>query len=365
MTTSTIVILGTFLTSMVCGFGFIYAILKFCEARKIYDLPDTRKIHSKAVPRLGGVAFIPSMLIAFIIALLVIATEEHLISFNLWSIFFFISLTLIFLTGTIDDIIGLTPSWKFLVEIIVACLLPLSGLYINNLHGILGIHEIPYFAGFLLTILVVVFINNAINLIDGIDGLAACLSLLALSGFLYFFVRHDIFAYSILIAGLLGVLVSFLFFNLFGDAERKNKIFMGDSGSLSLGYILGFLCVKCSMDNPTILPCNDVDFIMAYSLLSVPLLDAVRVFFVRISHHVSPFKADNNHIHHKFMRLGFTQHQALAAILVIAIGYIALNSLLVNHASITIIILVDILLYAILNVFLNRHKLPQNPGNVS
>ncbi len=354
MTTSTIITITAFLISVLCGFVFINAILKFCQARKIFDIPNSRKIHSKAVPRLGGVAFIPSMLIAIIFALSFIDTEGRFVSFNLWTIYFLIGITLIFWTGTIDDIIGLTPIWKFIMQIIAASFLPLSGLYINSLHGVFGIHEISFAVGLPLTILVMVFINNAINLIDGIDGLAACISLLALSGFLYFFTSHGVITYSILIASLLGVLVAFLYFNIFGDAQKKNKIFMGDSGSLSLGYILGFLCVKCSMENQTVISCNDADFIMAYSLIAIPMLDAVRVFIVRISHHVSPFKADNIHIHHKFMRMGLTQHQTLAAVIAIAICYIALNYLMVDIVNNTVIILVDIIVYAILNAVLNR-----------
>ena len=92
--------------------------------------------------------------------------------------------------------------------------------------------------------LTIVFIDNAINLIDGIDGLAASLSIIALSGFLYMFIVQNVWSYSILIAGLIGVLVAFMYFNLFGSAENNRKIFMGDSGSLTLGYLLGFSLYK-------------------------------------------------------------------------------------------------------------------------
>ena len=134
--------------------------------------------------------------------------------------------------GIVDDILGLSPLIKFIVQIIAACALPLSGLYINNMYGFFGIHEIPYYIGFPLTVLTIVFIDNAINLIDGIDGLAASLSIIALSGFLYMFIVQNVWSYSILIAGLIGVLVAFMYFNLFGSAENNRKIFMGDSGSL-------------------------------------------------------------------------------------------------------------------------------------
>lgn len=361
MDTSALITIIAFLTSALCSFIFILAILRFCEARNIYDFPDARKIHSKAVPRLGGISFIPSMLISFVIALSVIKTEERLVTLNLWSLYFLMGITLIFLMGMIDDFIGLAPLCKFGVQIVAACTLPLSGLYIDNLHGTLGLYEIPHIFGILLTILIVVFITNAINLIDGIDGLAAGLSLLAFLGFLWSFMRQGDFTYSTLTAGLIGVLVSFLYFNLFGDMEKKTKIFMGDSGSLTLGFILGFLCVKCSKTTiPCVPPCDDVEFIMAYSLVLVPMLDAARVFIVRIAHHVSPFKADNRHIHHKLMRLGLTQRQALITILVIAIGYLPLNHLLVNVTDNTITIGADILVYTLLNIMLNGRELSSN-----
>ncbi len=346
-------IIIAFLTSALCGFAFIPAILKFCKTREIYDMPNVRKIHTTAIPRLGGISFIPSMLISSLIALSLLDVAQGSITVNAWTASFLASVTLIFCVGAVDDIRGVLPWGKFCVQIAAAAFLPLSGLYVNNLHGIFGMHEISCLVGIPLTILIIVFTTNAINLIDGIDGLGACLSLLAFAGFLYVFTTHGAFIYSILVAGMLGVLVAFLFFNLLGDARRRSKIFMGDSGSLSLGFILGFLCVKCSMDNPAFFRCDDVDFIMAYSLVLVPMLDAACVFVVRLAHRTSPFKADNNHIHHKLMRLGLTQHQSLAALLSLAVAYLVLNYLLANTTNNTVTILADIITYAILRALLS------------
>lgn len=351
-----IYVIGTivvFIISATCGLVFIPAILNFCKAKNLYDIPNARKVHKNAVPRLGGISFMPSMFLSFAVALLYINSSEELITINLWSLYFLISILLIYGMGITDDILGLSPLVKFVVQIVAACMLPFSGLYLNNMYGFMGVHEIPFFIGAPLTVLAIVFIDNAINLIDGIDGLAASLSIIALVGFLVIFITQDVWTYAILIAGLIGVLVAFLYFNLFGDPDKNRKIFMGDSGSLTLGFILGFLCVKYSMQNPNVIIKHDIDFIMAFTLLIVPMFDVVRVFMVRIYHKKSPFLADKRHIHHKFMAAGLSQHQTLLTIIAIALAYIALNYNLLQHMSNTCVFIVDVALYIILNLILN------------
>jgi UDP-GlcNAc:undecaprenyl-phosphate GlcNAc-1-phosphate transferase len=164
-----------------------------------------------------------------------------------------ISLLIIYSTGIVDDLIGLDAKVKFATQIIAACILPFCGLYINNLYGLFGIHAIPYYIGFPLTILTIVFIDNAMNLIDGIDGLSASLSIIALAGFAYCFIHNGLIVYAILIAGLIGILVTYLYFNIWGDPNKNRKIFMGDSGSLTLGFILGFLFVKALRNDPRVM----------------------------------------------------------------------------------------------------------------
>ncbi len=347
-------IIGVFLISMVCGAVSIPLLLNYSKVKKLYDIPDARKIHHSAVSRLGGIAFMPSMFLSFAAALLFLDSNEHLITINLWSLYFLISIMLIYVMGIIDDVFGLTPSTKFLIQIIAACILPLSGLYINNLYGFMGIHEIPYYIGFPLTVLVIVFIDNAINLIDGIDGLAASISVIALGGFLYMFCCQRIWSYAILIAGLIGVLVSFLYFNIFGDAGKNRKIFMGDSGSLTLGFIIGFLCVKYSMDNNLVIQSHKFHFIMTFTMIIVPMFDVVRVFTVRIFHHKSPFVADKSHIHHKFMKAGMTQRQTLVTIILISVFYVLLNKLLLCCLCSTVIFFIDVFVFAAINLVLNR-----------
>lgn len=349
-------IIGTFIISLLCGFIFTPIILRICKKKGLYDIPNERKVHKNATPRLGGISFFPSMLTASVAVLLFMSyTEQNTLPVNLWSAMFLIGLLLIYLTGIIDDLIGLNAKTKFLVQIITACLFPFAGLYVNNLYGLFGIGEIPYYVGIPLTIFLIVFIDNAINLIDGIDGLATGLSFIALAGFLAYFVYHGVFLYTycILAAGMMGVLVAFGYFNLFGDAERNTKTFMGDSGSLSLGFILGFLTVKCAMDNTNIWPTRDDAVLVPLTLLFVPMADVVRVTLHRMRHHKPLFNADKNHIHHKLMRAGVSQHMALVMILALALCYIGINCLLYNVVSPTIIFVIDAALYCMVNECIN------------
>lgn len=346
-------VIGVLLLSSACGFVFIPAILRFCKERHIYDLPGDRKIHKDAIPRLGGIAFLPSMLLSFAMALSALEPIQNKVSLSLWTIYFLLALLLIYAMGIIDDVVGLNAVTKFVVQIAAACLLPLGGLYLNNLHGLLGIHDIPYWIGFPLTVFVIVFIDNALNLIDGIDGLAACLSIIALSGFCYMFAVQGVWVYSILIAGLTGVLVSFSYFNIFGKKDRNNKIFMGDAGSLTLGFILGFLSVKYSMCNLSVISSSDSDVFMAFTMLFVPMFDAARVFIVRVWHGVSPFMADKRHIHHKLMAAGLSQHSTLFCIVGLDVFYIMLNLFMLKTISITMVLFIDVILFVAFNLTIN------------
>ena len=356
-----IYIAGTLLISMVCGLISIPLIINFCYKHNIFDMPTARKVHKRGIPRLGGVCFLPSMLAAILAVVPMLNSHSETgneVTISLWSCMFFLSLALIYSTGLTDDIVGLGPKTKLGVQILAASFLPLSGLYINNLYGLFGIHEIPYWIGFAITVFMIVFIDNAMNLIDGIDGLCGGVALIALSGFLYCFMCSGMLVYSMLIAAMIGVLCSFLYFNVFGTVENKRKIFMGDSGSLTIGFILGFLWVKFCMSTPKAMPFRDDSIVISFSLIIVPLLDVVRVSLVRLMHGKPIFSADKNHIHHKMLRTGMTQHQALAAILTMCITFIAVNMLLITVVSATVIAITDIVLWVaiqqIINIFIRR-----------
>ena len=341
-----------FVLSMICGFIVIPSILNFCYKRELYDIPEARKVHTQAVPRLGGVAFLPSMLLAFVVSIFVVAsvTGREQVTLSLWSFMFLVSIILVYTVGLIDDIVGVAPRVKFLVQILAASLMPFSGLYINNLYGFMGIETIPFCIGAPLTVFVIVFIDNALNLIDGIDGLAGGLSVLSLVGFLYCFQREGLFVYSVLIAGLIGVVVSFLYYNMYGGKNHKYKIFMGDSGSLTLGFMLAFLLVKFTMHNPNVMPFRSDSLLISFTLLIVPCFDVVRVILSRLYDRQPLFKADKRHIHHKLLRCGLSQHCALLSILGLQIAFVVVNVVLYSFLSINYIVLVDVLAFIAFNI---------------
>lgn len=353
----TIYLLGAFLLSFICGMVFTPLILDFCKRKKLYDIPNERKVHKNATPRLGGLSFFPSMILAFVLFLLISYKNNQLdYTFNIWSASYLAGLVIIYVVGIIDDLIGLTAKTKFIAQIAAATLLPLTGLYINNLYGLFGIYEIPYYVGIFFTIFTIVFICNAINLIDGIDGLAGSISLMALGGFLGYFIYYNVFTYTytVLAAGMMGALVAFLYYNLFGSSEKNTKIFMGDSGSLSLGFTLGFFAIKTAMDNNAVWDTMRPEgFLYPLVLLFVPIADVVRVTFYRLFHGYPLFDADKNHIHHKLMRAGLSQHQALAFILSFSVVIYAISYLLYGQLSSTIIVIIDTLLYILVNIILN------------
>ncbi|WP_077195993.1 MraY family glycosyltransferase [Prevotella ihumii] len=351
-----------FTLSTTYGLIFIPRILRYCKDRKLYDIPNQRKVHKNPIPRLGGISFLPSMLIATIIALLAwsYTNDGKKIEISPWTIYFALGLFIIYAIGLIDDVFGVSAKKKFLVQIFVSSLPPIAWLYINNFYGFLGIEQVSFWVGAPLTVFILVFIMNAINLIDGIDGLSAGLSLIALVGFFYCFFSEGIWIYSILIAGLIGVLIPFLYYNVFGDAEKGQKIFMGDSGSLTIGYILGVLLVKFCMVNPHIAAYRKESIFLSITLLIVPIFDVCRVIIVRLIHKQGIFRPDKNHIHHKLMRTGISQHQALISILALAMFFIGFNMLCLNILDTTLTILTDICIYSIFNIFILNYFIRKN-----
>lgn len=345
-----IYLLGAFFLCAFCGFIITPMILNFCKRKNLYDIPNARKIHKSLVPRLGGISFLPSIMITFIVMLIICTySNEQLIMVSVGSAGFMLGAVILYLIGILDDLIGLKAKTKLIAQIAAASLLPFTGLYINNLYGLFGIYEIPYYIGVPLTILIIVFIDNAINMIDGIDGLASGLSLLALLGFLAYFVYYNVFisSYCILVTGLIGTLIAFMYFNIYGKTENNNKLFMGDSGSLTLGFSLGFLAIKCAMNNTATWPNRPESIIIPMSLLFVPAVDLVRVTLYRICHHLPLSMADKNHIHHKLIQAGLSQHQALGIIISLALLIDVTNYCLFAQIGSTWLLVIDIIIYGL------------------
>ncbi|ADV44887.1 MraY family glycosyltransferase [Bacteroides helcogenes] len=350
-------IILTFLMSAFIARVLIPRILLISMRKKLFDIPDERKVHTKAIPRLGGVSFFPTTLFSFCL----VYAFRLLDGDNISSVYagyllpelllFACGMTLLYLTGIADDLVGVRYRQKFVIQIFCACLFPLSGLWLNDLYGLFGIHELPACVGMPFTVLTVVFITNAINLIDGIDGLASGLSSVALLIFTFLFMEKGLWSYAMLAAGTFGVLVPFFYYNVFGSVERARKIFMGDTGSLTLGYTLSFLAIKYSQVNPDVMDYTEGAFVIAFSTLIIPTFDVVRVVMLRIRKGKSPFEPDKNHIHHKLLAIGLTPRKAMLSLLLMSCAFSAANILLMPYVNNTVMLIADIAIWTGLNLY--------------
>ena len=209
---------GGFAVAMALGLILIPRILLISYKKKLFDIPDARKVHKTPIPRLGGLSFFPAILIAIALNIGLrylfyanggfIATQT-----GVEVLFILAGLTMLYMVGEADDLIGAGYKAKFAVQIVASCLMVLSGAWLHSLWGLFGIYEIPAWAGMPLTIVVVVYITNAINLIDGIDGLASGLCSIALAVLSVMMVMRGEYVHALVAVSTLGVVVPFWFYN--------------------------------------------------------------------------------------------------------------------------------------------------------
>ena len=298
------------LLSLVIGFVivsyFIPKIILISREKKLFDVPNERSASRVITPNLGGIAIFAGFYVSLNVAL-------H--SFNTQSITpLLLASVVMFLIGLKDDLIGLSARKKLFFQVLTAMyLIFLGGVRISSLHGIMGIYEIDPYTSSVISLVAIVGIVNAYNLIDGIDGLAAGIGILISVAFGALFTLSGQTVYAIAAFSLTGSLVAFFFFNVF---SRVNKIFMGDTGSLTLGIIFAFLTIKF-LDHPS--SAHQQLFGspgVALSIMIVPLVDTIRVMAIRIWQKRSPFSPDMNHIHHHLIRLTNNNHLHASMILI-------------------------------------------------
>ena len=341
------------ITALALGFSVsaavIPSILKVAKAKSLFDPPDDRKLHTAAIPPLGGIA----IFMAFNLS--VIFSSYQLDVYPLRYIF--AAVILMFFIGLKDDMINISARKKFAVQVIAVFLLIFFGENsITNLHGFLGFYEIPFAAGCIITFFVMLSIINAFNLIDGIDGLASGLAIMAsaILGLWFFLAEH--LQYAIIAFGLAGSLAGFFLYNVFG---KKNKLFLGDTGSLVVGIIIAALIVqfnKFNIDRSNAFAINAAPAI-SFAIVMLPLIDTLRVMSIRILSGRSPFSPDKNHIHHRLLEL-FPGHLTVTLIMVsfnLLIIFFAL--LLNNHVESTTIQFMTIFLVSIIMSFLPSQML--------
>ncbi|MEG2150099.1 MAG: MraY family glycosyltransferase [Bacteroidaceae bacterium] len=334
-------------------------ILLVSYQKRLFDIPNERKVHHEVVSRLGGIAFVPTIIFSMALIFginLIFKHQDFLLEFenNMSALcFWFCSSMSLYFVGAVDDLIGVRFITKFLVQIVCGILFVAGGLCINNLYGIMGIYDMSAWIAYPLTVLVVMLIVNAINLIDGIDGLASGLSGVALLfyGLIFMFIHQ--YVYAMIAFATLGVLIPFFYYNVFGGPKQTRKIFMGDVGSLTIGITLSLLSIILfNSANNTVFHPNSI--VLAFAPLLIPCLDVMRVFIHRIRMKKSPFISDMNHIHHKLLALGMSKHKVMMTIVTASIIFTVCNVVLSCCVDVNILLISDILIYTIGNILLTN-----------
>tara|TARA_R110002049_G_scaffold309052_1_gene516238 strand:+ start:23 stop:1054 length:1032 start_codon:yes stop_codon:yes gene_type:complete len=288
------------------------------------DEPVDRSMHNAKTPTLGGVG----MFITFTLTLITSGMFLNLPQVDLLKLLSLLAatITLMFL-GIKDDLLGLAPKKKFLIQSLAATLvIVLTDVRIASCYGLLGLEELPYLVSVIFSIFVFLAVINAYNLIDGIDGLAGTIGIVVSVSFGAFYFLNDRYLMVAVSFALIGALIGFLRFNL---SERR-RIFMGDSGSMFVGFLLAYQAISfLEFNAKEVTPYTiRVAPIMAMAILSFPILDTVRVFIIRIAQKRSPFSADRNHIHHRLLNMGLSHKRATVILAIINILVIALAFLI-------------------------------------
>jgi len=326
-------------------------VVRVATLRNLTDLPGKRKIHKREIPTLGGIAIFAGFSTSFLMSI-----DGFMEGMN----YFTFALLLLFFVGMKDDLIPVDPKKKLFAEILAAiCLIYFTDIRITNFHGFMGMQEIPVWLTYISTIFLMIVIINAVNLSDGIDGLAASIGIIASATFGVLFFLSGNTGYAIMAAALAGTLIAFLRFNL---SSGKNKIFMGDTGSLITGFLIAAMTIRFNEVNATPSTYHVLDSAPAISIaiLIVPLFDTLRVFTIRLIRGQHPFRADNRHIHHLMLRTGYS-HKRSAFIISIAHIFIIALAFSLDHIGILwlalILLIVCLLLTGVIYLLVYRRYL--------
>ena len=312
----------------------------------LMDKPNARKVHQKPISRLGGVAIFFSAFAGILIS------RQGMEAFQDYPIVLS-STGLLFLVGVWDDVKEISAKLRFVIQIVLAVSLASTGIRLTSLYGIVGIHELGIVWQYLITILVIVGATNAFNLIDGVDGLAgglAFIGLLVLAGLSY---RLKLYPLVILMLAFAGSLLGFLRNN-----SSPAKIFMGDGGSLVLGFLMssvGILLIEKAKTTPELIQPSKTA-VLVTAILVIPVFDTWRVFASRIRKGISPFKADKTHIHHLFLIAGLDHRKTSISLYCFELLLILLAFFLTNSTGVSIIIFLMVALFHGITVVLHINQ---------
>lgn len=297
----------------------IPSILHVARTRHLYDdLGHFRKQHDHGIPRLGGVA----IFVSFTITSLLFSMTDKSLPIN----YMLTACIILFAMGLKDDLSGVNSRTKFYIQFVASAILVLCGnIRLSSMYGVFGIYDLPYWPSVALSVLTIILLVNAFNLIDGIDGLAATTGIVVNGCFAAMFIYMHQYELAAVSLAMVGAIFGFLKFNL-----TPAKIFMGDTGSMLIGLISVVMAIKfielnkfTSLKTPEIFSAPA----LAVAILIGPVFDTMRVFVLRISNGISPFNADRNHIHHRMLKLGFNHLQTtliLAGINVFCVAMVLL-----------------------------------------
>jgi len=296
------ILLGTAI-AFIIAFAAIPVIIQVSDAKKLFDIPDERKVHLSPIPSLGGLGIFAGFIMACLFTIGIDTAPEFQ--------FFFAASLVIFFLGLKDDILVISPLKKFIGQLIAAFLIIFKGgIMIKSMHGLMGVHELPEVLSITMTYFTVIVVINSFNLIDGVDGLAGSLSLMSCLAFGIYFYYTGHLPYAAMAFAMSGSLLGFLIFN-----HSPARIFMGDTGSLMVGLVNAILAIhfiNVAIDPESSFPIHSSPA-MGIAILMVPLFDTLRVFSLRILNRRSPFSPDRNHVHHLLLDRGFS-HSAVTYI---------------------------------------------------
>lgn len=335
------------LTAFVLTYTFIPSIIKVAIIKHLYDSPDDdRKSHNEIIPTLGGIGIFGGFVIGFcLFATFDLKTPElkYIIA----------ALSFTFMLGAKDDIVALVANKKFIGQIFAASIIViLGGIRITSLYGLFGMSMISDAFSIILSIVTIIFIINAFNLIDGINLLAGSVSVVISLSFGAWFYFYGFIDYAILAAAMSGAVLAFLRYNM-----TPAKIFMGDSGSLSIGLLAAVLAIQFIEKNEIVLHSGSSQGMlisaspaMAIAVLIIPIYDTFRVFTMRLFNKKSPFIADRNHIHHRLLDLGFSHVQSTFILITVNILFIVLAYFLQHFGN--FLLMICELIFAVLLTFI-------------
>ena len=311
----------------------------------LLDKPNHRKIHQTPVPIIGGIVISIATSISFLITLFTINIQSNILAMLSGAI-------ILLLVGIIDDKQNLNAKIKLLVQLLIAHFVFMQGIRIESLYGFFGVASININVQYFLTIIVITGFINAINLFDGIDGLVGSYSLLAfiIIGIISYYQSNNTLV--VLSASFIGSLLVFLRYNL----KKSGKIFIGDAGTLFIGFILACSALVLIKENK-INSSSNISLQILFTLFLIPVLDSLRVYRKRIKKGNSPFVADRNHLHHLMLDFKSNHIQSTYLIIGFIIAILLLSLLLQNQVSITILLIILMVLFlAIIGILNHNHQ---------